>query len=322
MQSSPARPPEIPAASVVAAVEMSSERCYILHTESRPTDSVPIRMSIDREQIEFDFSAAPAARRSPTRARCRFTLLELRQLALGFLAARKPAGLAAQVPVRLRKYQVAAAAFWTREAGRQKEIVRTAVVEIYTARDRCFADCADHRAILESIHELRARRELLQAEIRRREPHLADTDDLFAEYRTWHYERSADPAYSKLLRKLEKLRHTLHKGSRLERIRNAGVADDLYLAVPEGVIEADEIAAGWGLLHITGDGRMVEVTRPEAQLCTPAGRQLLVANIAAAAARSVLFTAGVVSGDGGRVRYYKPPRRRLKRSIRTGPGEA
>ncbi len=244
---------------------------------------------------------------------------EMRQAALGFLAARRPAGVAGYVPARFRKYQVAAAAFWTRDVGRVKQVVKTAIVEIYDHRDRCFAECADRQALLEAIHELRGERERLEARIREREPHLADSDDLFSEFRTWHYERSTDGEYRKLRRRLEKLQHALHRGSRLERIRRAGVADELYLAVPAGTLEADETALGWGLLHVFPDGTITVIREPDPQPCEAAARNHLALNIAAAASRSVLFAAGVGVTATGELRFYRPPRRRQKRTLQPQP---
>jgi hypothetical protein len=277
-----------------------------------------------KEQPELELFAAPASPVNPAAARRvrKIGHAELRQLALGFLAAARPDGLAASVPVRFQKYKVAAAAFWTRETGRRREVAKTALVEIYDRRDRCFPECADRQALLAAIHELRERRQRLQDEIRATEPQLADSDDLFSEFRTWRYEESRNPEYVKLQRRLEKLRRALHQGSRLEHIRNAGVADELYLAVPEGAIEADEVASGWGLLHVGPDGGIREISRPERRDCDPALRNHLALNIAAAAAHSVLFASGVAVRADGNVRFYRPPRRRMKRVLVNGTEES
>lgn len=268
-------------------------------------------------------SVATSAALSPDPARSEpprgLTVHEMRQAALGFLAAQRPVGVAGVVPARFRKYQVAAAAFWTRDRGKVKEVVRTAIVEIYDHRDRSFADCADRRSLLEAIRALREKREALEAKIRETEPELADRDDLFSEFRTWHYERSANPEYRKLRRKLEKLQHTLYQGSRLERIRRAAVADVLYLAVPAGLLESDEIALGWGLLYVHRDGRIEVRREPDPQLCDSASRNHLALNIASAAAASVLFSNGVQVDAAGKPRFYRPPRRRLKRVLTETP---
>lgn len=243
-----------------AAEESVAEPESTPTSEQEPNNELPVveLIAAPEESIIEEEEKAPATPK--------LGMLEMRQAALGFLAAKLPAGVAGYVPARFRKYQVAAAAFWTRDFGKVKQVVRTAIVEIYDHRDRCFADCADRRALLDAIHALRGEREQLEAQIRQEEPHLADTDDLFSELRTWHYERSANPDYRRLRRKLDKLQHTLYHGSRLERIRRAGVADVLYLAVPAGVLETDEIAAGWGLLYIYPDGRVEIVAEPDPQL--------------------------------------------------------
>lgn len=277
----------------VSAPEPTAATMTQAASDAAPDESLPDENLPD---------AAPA---SPT-----LSALELRQAALGFLAAQHPAGVAGYVPARFRKYQVAAAAFWTRDFGRIKQVVRTAIVEIYDHRDRCFADCAENRQLRDAIHALREEREKLEAEIRASEPHLADTDDLFSEFRTWHYERSNHPDYLKLRRRLEKLQHALYHGSRLERIRRAGVADLLYLAVPAGTLGEDEIAIGWGLIYIYPNGRIEVRREPETQYCESAARNHLALNIAAAAAGSVLFSAGVQLGGNGAVRFSRPPRRR------------
>ena len=231
----------------------------------------------------------------------------MRRAALGFLASLEPDGLAAGVPARFLKYRVAAAAFWMAPGRRVNRCVRSALVEVC---ERRFTECADRPAILRAIRDLRGEREALEAAIRETEPHLADTDDLFSEYRTWHYERSVNPRYRVLRRELERLQRDLFRGSRLERIRAAGVADFLYLAIPAGELAPDEVAPGWGLLYIYADGRIREMRSPEEQPCDPELRNHFALNIAAAARGAVLFGGGIAVGADGRVRLNRLPRRR------------
>jgi len=231
----------------------------------------------------------------------------MRRLALGFLAAQKPDGVAAGVPARFAKYRVAAAAFWLQPERGGNRCCRSALVEIC---DRRFTECADKPAILRGIRALREEREMLEQQIRQTEPHLADTDDLFSEYRTWHYERSVNPRYRMLRRELERLQRDLFRGSRLERIRTAGVADFLYLMIPAGELAPDEVAPGWGLLYIHEDGRITEERPPEDQMCDPEKRNHFALNIAAASGNAVLFGNGVAAGADGRIRLSRLPRRR------------
>lgn len=236
----------------------------------------------------------------------------LRQAALAFLTAQNPDAAALTVPVRRYKYQVAAAALWLETGAKQKNCRKTAIVEVYDRRDRCFANCAERNKLLDAIHQLRQDRADLEEEIRRTEPHLADTDDLFSEYRTWHYERSANPRYRKLMQQMERLQHAIYRGSRLEHIRCANVADYLYLAVPEGELLQDECAAGWGLIYIYPDGSLKLIRPAEPQKCTENGRQLLAWNIAAAAMSDVLFSHGIHRSAETGISISRPPRRRRK----------
>ena len=177
-----------------------------------------------------------------------------------------------------------AAGFWRGEGRGYRNVERTAVVVLYERFEHCFSDCADRDARLAAIHALREEKERLEEEIRRTEPELGSTDDLFSEFRQWDYASSRNPKYRKLRRKLEKLLHALHQGSRLEHIRRTGVADLCYLAVPEGLVAPDEIASGWGLVYL-GQDRSFRLAREAEQqsIATPEGRQILAQNIAVAA---------------------------------------
>ena len=135
-------------------------------------------------------------------------------------------------------------------------------------------------------------------------------DDLFSELRSWDYASSRNPAYRKLRARLEKLQHTLHQGSRLERIRRAGAADLCYLAVPTGLIAPDEIEAGWGIVYLNADRSFTLVREAEPQTgVEPCNRQFLAQNIAVAATTAVLFMAGV-DRRGKSVRFRRFPRKR------------
>ncbi|MBS1371799.1 MAG: hypothetical protein HPZ91_17780 [Lentisphaeria bacterium] len=238
------------------------------------------------------------------------TRSDFHQLCVGFLASLSPDAIATSVPVRRFKYQVTAAGFWRGDNARSREAVRTAVVVLFDQLDNCFCDCVDQKALLDAIHALRSDKERLEAEIRVTEPELAAADDLFSEFKCWDYAASRNQAYQKLRRQLEKLQHTLHQGSRLERIRRAGAADLCYLAVPAGLIAPDEIAAGWGLVYLNADRSFTLVREAELQSgVEPQSRQLLARNIAVAATTAVLFMAGV-DRRNKTIRYRRLPRRR------------
>lgn len=258
-----------------------------------------------------DISPEPVT--PPPAPKSGLTHSELQQLALGFLSSLNPDAVAIQVPARFRKYQVTAAGFWRGEGRGYRNVERTAVVVLYERFEHCFSDCADRDARLAAIHALREEKERLEEEIRRTEPELGSTDDLFSEFRQWDYASSRNPGYRKLRRKLEKLLHALHQGSRLEHIRRTGVADLCYLAVPEGLVAPDEIASGWGLVYL-GQDRSFRLAREAEQqsIATPEGRQILAQNIAVAASQAVLFASGIDHSRSGRILYRRPPRRKAR----------
>lgn len=235
----------------------------------------------------------------------------LRQAALAFLAAQEPDALAVNVPPRFRNYKVAAAAFWRRQSGRNRVVEETAVVQVFDRHDRCFAECADRQKLVDAIHALRDERARLEAEIRETEPHLADSECLFAEYRTWRYRESENPAYRKLCRKLDALLRTLYHGSRLEKVRRSECADRLYLAVPAHVMDPDELGEEWGLIYVYPDGRTELIREAEKLPCAAEARMHLALNIASAAKGNVLFSNGV-SGSRRHYRCTRLPKRRRK----------
>ncbi len=235
----------------------------------------------------------------------------LRQAALSFLAAREPDALAVEVPPRFRNYRVAVAAFWRKNTGRTRPVTEVQAVQVFDRHDRCFAECADRDRLLAAIHDLRGEREILEAEIRHTEPHLGDSDCLFPEYRVWRYRESSNPAYRKLCRKLDALLRTLYRGSRLERVRLAGCADRLYLAVPAHAVEPDELSREWGLIFVDETGRGELIREAERLDCTEEARTHLALNIAQAARGNVLFSNGI-TGRHGKYRCLRPPKRRRK----------
>ena len=240
----------------------------------------------------------------------------LRRAVAAFLAAQEPAGLAMRVPSRISRYLVDAAAFWVDRTGSGRNMVsrvsRTVAVDVFTDRGECLPECAGAAELARELRELRAARMRMEARIRENEPWLAVGGELFAEFRTFDYASSSDAEYQKLMRRHSRVQHALFKGSRLEKVRAAGVADYLYIAVPAHVVEPEEIADGWGLLHVYPDGGIRVARVATRQNCSAESRLHLAFNIAACSVESVLFREGVSVDRRGRIRLCRPPRRRLK----------
>lgn len=244
----------------------------------------------------------------------------VRRAALRWLAAEwRPTGAATNVVTRIRRVRADIAAFHSRPVrnsqpegpNRVLQPQKTLVIECFSRREGCWPDCADSNRVAPRLAELRRRKAELEADIRRDEPQLRDPNSLFEEFAEWRYEKTENRDYRALREEVDALEHGLYAGTQFERIREAALADELYLAVPQGLIEPGELADGWGLLWVD-DQMQVEVMRePTPRDCLPANRLHLVQNIAAASLKSSLFAEGIRE-VGGEVRFVREPRGRRR----------
>ena len=242
---------------------------------------------------------------------------DLQRASLAWLASLNPTAAAMRVPTRLAKFRAGAAAFWS-SPGRHRLLQPdlTVVVEARISRNDCWPECSDSEVILPSYREYQANRRSLEESIRKNETFLLDSDVLFPEIEYWNYEDTENLDYKPCLEKLAEFESALYRGSRFERIREGAVANELYLAVPDGMIDPDELAEGWGLLYVYPDMH-VEVIRKAAHYDCPQEHMLhLSQNIAASSLRDVLFAHGIYQEVDGKISYRRPPklRSREKRS--------
>ncbi len=237
---------------------------------------------------------------------------DLKRASLAWMAQQGPTALASKVPTRLKKFCATVAAFWS-EPGRKKRLLkplRTAIIEVRHDRETCWPESARTSEILPAIREAKERKTLIETEIRRTEPNLKDTDVLFPDFESWDYRSSSNKEYHRCLKRIEELEHSLYKGSRFERIRQARVANELYLAVPEEAVHPHELADGWGLLYIAPDLRAILVKPAEPFDCPEENQMHLAQNVAASSMRDVLFANGVHLSSDGSISIIAPPRRR------------
>ena len=239
----------------------------------------------------------------------RFALL---QAALAYLAQSGAAGAALQVPCRLRKFQADVAAYYSCYRKRINHLERTLVVDVYTDRKQCLPESAGRGAMLEELSELREKRTVMEQSIRIEEPDLWVEEELFDEFRTFDYSRSTNKEYHKLCRRINSLQQSLYKGTRMEQLARADVADYLVMAVPENMLSEKEIPDGWGLWYIMPDKSVKVVVNPALQECSSESRLHLVQNIGHAALNCVLFANGVKLKSNNKVRFTRPPRARRK----------
>jgi len=294
---------------------MNNEQLFLFPTdngaEPPPTPETPGSATAKLAATsELPAIPAPAAPKVPTE-------FELRQAVLAFLAAAAPSALAPLVRVRQQRYILGAAAAYIAPKGKKRlsSVKTTVAVDVFTTRRDYLPASADYLAMLEKLRAMEGEKLKMELAIRRDEPELKISCDLFSddEFANYDYRASRKHPYAKLLREIEKTRHLLHKGSRMENIRRAAVADFLYLAVPENLVEPHELAPGWGLIYVTGDlkCKVVVEAPPQTELVSDASRNHLALNIARAAAANVLFANGVSFRHDG-VSVSAPPRRRRK----------
>lgn len=235
------------------------------------------------------------------------TRKQLKRAALLFLANLNPSALAQDVAVRGVRCRAGAAAFWLENG----KVVRTAVAEIRTASEAA-VEVPDGGEQLKMLKLARMEREMLEQEIRRTEPALKEDASLFSEFEQWDYASSSNPAYRECLARISRLEYAVYHGSRLERIRAAESAAELYLVVPENTLEPTVLADGWGLVHVRPDLSCVLIKPPERQTPPEEKRQQLALNIAAASCPDVLFAAGIQPGADSLVCGPLPRRKRMK----------
>ena len=269
------------------------------------------------EQLFFDLDfvpAMPSADASSGRARRQ----AMQRAVLRWLEATdRPTGLACDVITRISKLRADVAAFWSapvrnpHDEGPHRILqpARTLAVQCHLDRDECWPDCARSAEILPQLKALRAELLEVQETVRREEPRLRDGASLFEEYAEWRYEDSVNPDYHRLRRTIDKLQHGLYHGTKFERVRQAQVADALYLAVPDGLVTADELADGWGLLWVDERLGVREVVSPKPQNCLPGNRMHLVQNVASAGRDHTLLANGVARTQKGVV-FVRPMVRR------------
>ncbi len=242
---------------------------------------------------------------------------QLRRAALRWLGENDPpAGMATQVATRLSRYRADVAAFWNRAVRNHKNqgpsrlLVpqKTALFQCFTARRECWPHCTEAEKLLPVLRELSEQLEQIKGRIRIEEPELQDDGALFEEFAEWDYKKSANPEYHRLHEQLKSYEKAVYEGTKFEQMRQAELADELYLVVPQNMVDPDELAEGWGLLWVTEDLGVELVKTPDHHECMHDNRMHLIQNIAAANSQHTLFVNGLRQRRNGEISYVKKPR--------------
>lgn len=276
-----------PVSAESEAAEMESAEPEVAEMDSAEPESV---------EPETEVSEQPRA----------LTPKQMKRAALAFLASLQPSGVAIDAAAGGR-CRADAAAFWM-EKGR---ITRTVIVQIQSGLD---SGEGEKNQLFDSLKLARMEREVLEQEIRRTEPGLRDSSQLFTEFSDWNYEVSKNPAYRECLQKIRKIEHALYHGTRLERLIRTKAASELYLLVPENAVMPDYPLNGCGLVYVKNDLSFELISSAGQQENVSKEHQLRLAlNIAASNQPDILFANGIHIA-GGKPKCGPLPRRRHLKS--------
>lgn len=260
------------------------------------------------EQYLLSFPKA----RNPKHKFNRRSLLRLGVLQWLF-AADAPDGVAFDVPARAVGLKADVVASW-HSPQRQKKLKmsllvpqRVLLVLCAEKRAECWPECANPEEILAEIARLRSEMQHAEKDIRSREPHLLDNNVLFEEFAVWNYGKSKNSDYQQLRSRMQSLESSLYKGTRLEKIARLGLADELYLAVPESELHPEELIAEWGLLSVSKDLQVKVSRQSVGHHALPEARMHLVQNMLCAGRNALLESQGFQIQNDGSCRFVKRP---------------
>ncbi len=234
----------------------------------------------------------------------------IRRAALGFLAAMKPDGAGMKFPSGVARIKIDAGAFFLNAGIRNVEVAKTVLVVTCMDRDKCWIDASYKADLLKLLGEAKAEKAELEEMLKIKEPDLKD-DSLFPESQNWDFSKAKSRKYHACLRKIKKIEYSIYHGSKFERLMFEQCADEYYLAVPAGLIAAQELPEEWGLVYIA-ENYETAVIRP-AKTCrtTPEKRVAFALRAATAGAGDLLFANGIsIAKNSGKVNYHLLPKRR------------
>lgn len=244
-----------------------------------------------------------------------YSLQNMCLAALGFLAERNPSALAGKVPTNLPRVHADAASVTLEPNLKTSVKIRsTALVRVALDAEKCKPDFQHRQAMADQMDQLIAKKLELEAIIRETEPGLCKLP-LFGDdtsEQEWDYSSSRNPAYRKLIRSIRKLKDTIQNDDLFARIETAQLANELYLAVPKGLVTPEEIPPTWGLVFIN-ESLSAELGKPAIPQIIPEQNQVALAlRIAAGTAAQTLFAAGIQipQTEGGKAKFHATPKRR------------
>ena len=209
-----------------------------------------------------------------------FAHLELKRLAIAWMARLGCRAVATEVRCPISKYRIDAAGWLDHAEGdlldagglaRERTGVdatlfagtnrsrprrgparpRTIAIECKQSRADFIRDDRDAERLKTRLTSLRRTREKFERDlIPQSEPHLRESgSSLFHDLETWDYEGSRTSSYRRLLKTIERIEKRLHGETKFHTMPRYRLADHLYLFTPVGLLKSHEIPTGWGLVE-------------------------------------------------------------------------
>lgn len=181
----------------------------------------------------------------------------LKRLALVWLRSRGYLAAACEVRSPIAQWIIDVAGWrdaWFDHATGQRiclEQPDTVIVECKQSRADFLRDSRRYDALLALREKYQGiRRSIEEHRIKILEPQLRlGGSSLFVELEEWDFASSTLPAYRRTLDRLEGLDERLHGQTKFFRIARYVLADELYVAAPQGMLRPRELPSGWGLLE-------------------------------------------------------------------------
>lgn len=238
----------------------------------------------------------------------------LKKVALAYLVSRGCVAAATEVAAPVPRWRVDAAGYAEHEfAGGDPQdhapAHATIIIECKQARGDFLSDARRLDRLLHLRDRLdAARRRAEEGRLKPANPHLRRSGSfLFADLESWDLHEARDPAYERLLSRLERVEKSIYGDTKFGRLVRYSQADYLYILAPVGVLRPRETPPGWGLIE--ADPRALSAVasgdlgaaRAPVRLSVPASprpalpgtRSRLLRNIAVAATRTVLEQQGL-----------------------------
>lgn len=238
----------------------------------------------------------------------------LRLDAVRFLFSVGCAAAATEVPCPISRFRCDAAGYLDPLPRRYEPVpgswrapaAQSVIIECKQARADFLRDSRQTPELLARRDQLEsARRALEERIIRVSEPELRrGGTSLFVEMERWDFDKSRLGSYRRIVSELRAIDHALHGQTKFWLLRQYRLADRLYIAAPRGVLKADEVPPGWGLLEPVPDAAAglppfrIRVEAPDLN-AREVRRTRLLRNIAAATSRRALVALANESDPAG-----------------------